>query len=290
MINIKNLKVNFALLSKGIGVTCITIVNTFFPLNTFAQEVNCVNFWTNPNTGENECFSSEMTTIAEPKLVLPLSHNSSFPDIYNIGGQQISIPNPDRYVSITPEMDGLYRLYKSTKDPYYKLLAFYIPQSDAEIAMRGEIPSSSTGFYFGVLKIAEKKFTTPQDFAEIKTAIKSQNKENQAFNVSKLQEIVNENGKSISKELGVDLALKVSQAIPLDPHYESENVFSYSVYLVSQISSMGEQQEYVMAATATLVNLSGKIVSFYSYGEQTDLEWTQKASRAWANKVIADNL
>ena len=290
MIDMKNIKVSFTLLSKGIGITCITIINTFFPLNAFAQEPSCINFWTNPNTGKNECFSGEMTVIAEPKPVLPLSHKSSFSDIYNIGGQQISIPNPERYARVTPEMNGVYLLYKSTKDPYHKLLAYYIPQSDVEIAMRGEIPSSEKGFYLKVLKVAERESTTPQDFAEIKKAIKTQNKENQASNISKLQEIVQESGRSIGKELDVDLALNVSQMIPLDPHYESENVFSYSVYLVSQVSVMGEQQEYVTAATATLVNLSGKVISLYSFGEQADLEWTQKASLTWAKKAIASNL
>jgi hypothetical protein len=47
-----------------------------------------------------------------------------------------------------------------------------------------------------------------------------------------------------------------------------------------EVSAMGEQEKYVTAATVTLVNLSGKVVSLYSYGEQADLEWTQKASRA----------
>ena len=140
-----------------------------------------------------------------------------------------------------------------------------------------------------MLKIAERESATPQDFAEIKKTIKTQNKENQASNISKLQEIVKESGRSISKELDVDLAFNVSQIIPLDPHYESENVFSYSIYLVSQVSVMGEQKEYVTAATATLVNISGKVISLYSFGEQADLEWTQKASRTWAEKAIASN-
>ncbi|MGK7897021.1 MAG: hypothetical protein AB4372_26260 [Xenococcus sp. (in: cyanobacteria)] len=266
------------------------MMNTLFPLNAFAQESSCINFWTNPNTGENECFSSEMKIIAEPQPVLPLSYNSSFSDRYNIGGQKISIPNPDQYARVTPEMDGAYSLYESAKDPLHKLLAYYIPQSDVDIAMRGEIPSSAKGFYLKVLKVAERESATPQDFAEIKKIIKTQNKENQASSLSTLQKIVQESGRNVSKKLDVDLTFNVSQFIPLDPHYESENIFSYSVYLVSQVSAMGEEIEYVSTVTATLVNISGKVISFYSFGEQTDLEWTQKASLTWAEKAIASNL
>lgn len=293
MMNLNNLKVGFTLLSKGMGITFITMMNTFFPLNAFAQEPSCVNFWTNPSTGEQECFNSEMTVIAEPKPVLPqskpLSYNSSFLDRYNIGGQEISIPSPDRYVRATQEMDGVYRLQNATQDPYNDLLAFYIPQSEVKMAMQGEIPTSAKGFYLKVMKVLKSPSLSPQDFAMLKKEIKTQNKEILNSNNSKLQEIVRENGESMGKELGVDLALNVSEVIPLDSHYESENIFSYSIYLVTEISAMGEQEEYVTAATLTLANLSGKVVSFYSYGEQADLEWTRKASRAWAEKAIANN-
>lgn len=153
----------------------ITMMNTFFPLNAFAQEPSCINFWTNPNTGEEECFNSEMTIIAEPKPVLPqskpLSYNSSFLDRYNIGGQEISIPNPDQYVRVTQEIDGVYRLHNSTKDPYNNLLASYILQSEAKIAMRGEIPTSAKGFYLKVMKMLKSASLSPQDFAMLKKEI-----------------------------------------------------------------------------------------------------------------------
>ena len=285
MIKIKNIKVNFALMCKGIGITCVAIANTFAP-NAIAQEASCVNFWTNPNTGKNECFNGRMTVIAEP---IPISYNSAS-DRYNVGGQQISIPNPESYVRVTPAMGAVYRLHKSAKDPYNKLLASYISQSEAEMAMRGELPASTRGFYLKVLKTVEKESATPQDFAQLKKMIKIENRKNKSSNLSKLQEIVDESSKSLSQELGVDLSFDVSEMIPLEPHYESSNTFSYSMYIVSKVSAMGEQTEYVMAGTLTLINVAGKVVSLYSYGTQADLEWTQKAGQVWADKAIASNL
>ena len=290
MINFKNAKSNLTLLSKGISITCIASINALFPLNISAQELNlnCINFWTNPNTGENECFSSKMTLIAEPTPVLPLI-SSSPSEIYNIGGQPISVPDPTQYVRVTPKMDAAYRLYTSTKDPYHKLLASYISKSDEKMALRGEIPASSKGFYLKVLKDAENESTTPQDFAKIKNLLKNQNQEAKNAGKAMLQEIVKESGEAISKELGVDLSFNVSQMIPLDSHYESEDIFSYSVYLVGQVSAGGVKHDYVKASTVSMVNLSGKVVSLYSFGEKADLEWTRKVSRAWAEKAVASN-
>lgn len=290
MINFKNTKVGFTLLSKGMGITCIALINAFFPLNASAQELNlnCINFWTNPNTGENECFSNQMTLIAEPKPILP-PISSSPSEIYNIGGQPISVPDPAQYVRVTPEMDAIHLIHTSTKDPYHRLLASYISQSDEKMALRGEIPTSSRGFYLKVLNEAENESTTPQDFAKIKNLLKNQNKEAQDAGKAVLQKIVKESSADISKKLGVDLLFNVSEMIPLDSHYESEDVFSYSVYIVSQVSSGGVKQEYVAAGTVSIVNLSGKVVSLYSFGDKADLEWTRKASQAWAERAIANN-
>ncbi|MGD1919860.1 MAG: hypothetical protein ACFCAD_13800, partial [Pleurocapsa sp.] len=183
----------------------------------------------------------------------------------------------------------IHLVHTSAQDPYHNLLASYISKSDEKMALRGEIPTSSKGFYLKVLNEAENESATPQDFAKVKNILKNQNKEAQDAGKAMLQEIVKESGKSISKELGVDLSFNVSEMIPLDSHYESENVFSYTVYIVSQVSSGGVKQDYVAAGTVSMVNLSGKIVSLYSFGEKADLEWTRKASQAWAEKAIAHN-
>lgn len=157
------------------------------------------------------------------------------------------------------------------------------------MALQGEIPASPKGFYLKVLKDAENELTTPQDFAKVKNLLKNQNQEAKDAGQAMLQEIVKESGKSISKELGVDLSFNVSKMIPLDSHYESEDVFSYSVYIVSQVSAGAVEHNYVAAGTVSMVNLSGKVVSLYSFGDQADLEWTRRASRAWAEKAIASN-
>ncbi|MEM9276046.1 MAG: hypothetical protein AAGA80_24265 [Cyanobacteria bacterium P01_F01_bin.143] len=268
-------------------------MNTFSAFPAFAQQPDCANYWTNPNTEETECFNGEMNLIAEPKPVSsqaqPLSYRSSLPESYDLGGKEITIPTPDKYVRVTREMDAVYRLHSHMEDPLNDFLASYISQSDAAIAMGGEIPLLERGFALKMVKVFKEMSVSSQDFAEIKNEVKTYNESISASGEPKLREIVNETGEGISKELGIDFSLNLSQMIPLEPHYESENVLSYSLYMIYEVSEGGVQEEYVLAATATLINVSGKVISLYSYGTQSDLEWTQNSSKAWAKKVVASN-
>ena len=288
-----NIKISFQIFTKGIGIFLITTMNTFSVFPAVAQQPDCANYWTNPNTGETECFNGEMNLIAEPEPVISqpqsLSYKSSFLEKYNIGGQEITIPSPDKYVRVTKQMDAVYRLHRHMEDPLNDFLASYISQSDAAIAMKGEIPLLERGLVLKVGKELKGMVVSDQDFAEMKNEIKSYNKQIINSNLPKLREITKEKGQGISQEFNVDFAPEISQIIPLDPHYESENVLSYSMYIVYNISDPGSSQDYVTSATLTIVNVSGKVISLYSYGAQNDLEWTQNSSKAWSKKVVASN-
>ena len=43
---------------KGIGITLVGSVNTFFASPVLSQQASCSNYWVNPNTGKTECFGS----------------------------------------------------------------------------------------------------------------------------------------------------------------------------------------------------------------------------------------
>lgn len=69
MIDIKNKKINLAFLNTGFSIVCITMATAFlFPQKALTQDlINCINFWTNPNTGKNECFNNKMIMIVMPQ-------------------------------------------------------------------------------------------------------------------------------------------------------------------------------------------------------------------------------
>jgi hypothetical protein len=101
----------------------------------------------------------------------------------------------------------------------------------------------------------------------------------------KMPDMFEKMSEGINKEFDVEVALKLSQVVPLDPHYEAENAFAYSMYFTIEESN----QSYILAATITFVNVAGKVLFLYTYGSQDDLEWTRMASKAWAEEVMESN-
>lgn len=53
-----NIKVFPAIINKSIGLSLISLINSFFISPALSQQAGCSNYWVNPNTGKTECFGS----------------------------------------------------------------------------------------------------------------------------------------------------------------------------------------------------------------------------------------
>lgn len=282
-----NIKFFPTIITKGIGIALIATMNSFSPLPAFGQRVNCSNYWTNPNTGKTECFNGEMNLIVEPK---PVTHKPVLGDnSYYIGGKKITIPVPDGYARVTEEMHAFNRLMIQMTHPTSDRLASYISESDASIAREGKLPFNDAGriFVVQVDKSLKGQLISSQHFAEFKSIIKRNNKEIFKSVVPELQAHMDKTSQEFSKEFNTDLAFQVSQIIPLDSHYEADNILSFSMYMTGVAEESAE--EYIISSTVTLVNISGKVLTLSCSGTQSDLEWTRNASRVWLEKIIASN-
>jgi len=222
-------------------------------------------------------------------LILLTLTTSVFAERFDVGGKEITIPTPDGYVRVTKEMDAVHRLSMQMGDPMNDLLAYYINESDAATAREGNVPPLQRRFVLKVSKNLKGMLVGSRDFAELKGMTKRQNKEALESVKSQMQGLMDKASKGISKEFDVNVALEVSQIIPLDPHYEADNALSYSWYANYGVSAEGVKEESIVAATTTLVNVSGKVLFLYCYGPQGDLEWSRNASRTWAERVMASN-
>ncbi len=210
---------------------------------------------------------------------------------FDVGGTQLEIPPPKGCTRVTEKMGALHRLCQRMVDPMNDTLAYYIVESDVPIALAGKVPPLNRYF---ILKAPadpnlKRRVVTAKDFAEIKSALRRQNKEIFKTVESKLPEMMGKTSQSIRREFDVDIALRVSDMVPLDPHYETDNAMAYSLYARVQTSTEGVNANHVVAATTTFMDAAGKIVYLYCYAPQGDLEWTREASKAWAADITAGN-
>lgn len=208
---------------------------------------------------------------------------------FSVGGKELEIPLPKGFSLVTQEMDAVYRLSLQMADPVNDQLAFYIAESDVPFAMSGKIPSLERYYILKVNKKLKDMVAGSKDFAELKSITKRQNRKIFKSVETQMSDLIKKTNKGISKEFDIDFALKLSKVVPLNPHYETDNAFAYSMYINYGVTVKGSKEDFILSATTTFVNVAGKILFLYCYGPQKDLEWTRSASKAWAGMVMGSN-
>lgn len=212
-----------------------------------------------------------------------------YAETFNIGGTEIVIPPPEGFTIVTQEMDAVYRLNLRMEDPQNDQLAYYISDMEVPAAVNGEMPSLEKTFIVKVSKQIKNMIIGLNDFKEFKNTIKLQNKEKFEEIKSQALGIFEKTNEGISEEFDINFAMRVTDMTPLDPHFETENILSYSMYINYGASIEREKKDGIVSSTNTCVNVAGKILFLYCYGPQNELEWTREVSKSWAEKIVNSN-
>lgn len=212
-----------------------------------------------------------------------------YADTLIVGDKNLNIPSPDMFSQGTEEMDGVYRLFQQSVDPMNDQLAYYIAESEIPKAMTGELPNLNRYFIIKVSKKLKNILINTRDFTKLKTETKEQNSKIINSVKKDIPNLMKKTSEGVSKEFDVNIALKLNKVVPLDFHYETENAFSYSMYINYGVEAQGSKNVNIVSLTTTFANISGKIIYLYCYGSKNDLEWTRSASKAWVESIISNN-
>ena len=211
-------------------------------------------------------------------------------DTFEVGGTAIVVPEPQGYFRVNEGMTNLKNYLASYDDPANDTLAYYILESDVPAAMAGEILTMDRYFSLKVNKKLRDTNITNEGFAEIKKVVKEQNDDI----IKNLEPTIRENlsnaAEKITHEFDVELNLELNQIIPLTPHYEEDNVISYSMFVNQGVATEEETMETnIFPITLTLLNVSDRLLYLYSCGRREDLEWTRTASTEWSKIISSHN-
>jgi hypothetical protein len=208
---------------------------------------------------------------------------------FSVGGKIVDVPAPKGFVKVTPEMESVYRLSRQMIDPYNDVLALYISESDIPAALSGKIPYLRRYFYLKVNKKIKNIILGTKEFAEIKNITKQQNKQLLQSLKAKVSDILKKSSRKVSREFDIDFAVQLSEVVPLDPHFETDNALAYSMFLKYNANMAGVGDNFIIAATVMYVNAAGKILLLYCYAPKDELEWTRTSTKAWAERIMAVN-
>jgi hypothetical protein len=187
---------------------------------------------------------------------------------FSVGGKDLEIPSPNGFSMVTQEMGAVYRLALQMVDPMNDQLAYYIDKSDVPVAVSGEMPSLESYFILKVNKKLKNMVIGSKDFSELMSVTKRQNREILRSVEKQMPGLMEKTSKGISKEFDLDFALRLSQMVPLDPHYETDNAFAYSMYINFGTTVEGLKEDFIVSATATFVNVAGKILFLTAMGRK----------------------
>jgi len=209
-------------------------------------------------------------------------------DTFTINGREIAVPAPQGFVRITDDMTAVKRVVQLMADPVNDTLAYYISESDVPAAMRGEVPSLDRTFILKVNKELRNMAVGQNNFSQFKEMTRNQNRTMFEEVESQVAEIMKNTSQGMSQAFDMDFAVSVSQVVPLEPHYETENALAFSMY-VNYGSAGTENEDEIVAGTATFLNASGVVLFLYGYAPENELQWTRDASMNWAENVMASN-
>ncbi len=228
------------------------------------------------------------TLIALLFFLAPAAVSSA--ETVSIGGTVIEIPSPPGFAAVTPKMATLYDIRKKFVPPNNEEFIAFIPEEAIPIALRGEIPELDRVFAVQTSKALVNVSVSRSDFLELKVTTKTQYHDIIKKVERAVPDLLEQTNRELSKEYNRNLALSISQIVPLPIHEETDRTLAYSTLNKSQANDeSGNPVLYTQAVTTTNIHVKSKVLFLYSSAEETGLEWSRQISKQWADAVVAAN-
>lgn len=222
-------------------------------------------------------------------LLISVTHLSWANEI-SVSGVAISIPEPQGFSPVTPEMAALYETQKQFVSPTNKEFITFIPDDLVEAALKNEVPIMERHFAVQTAIKIENKTATVADFSNLKSLIKSQNTEILKKVEAQMPDLMDQINNGFKEDYDVNLALSVSQMIPMPVHEETDLSQSYSMLVKYDMQDeSGNPDPFNAMVTVTFILVKGKVLFLYTYSEESALEWNRKATSDWARLVLSAN-
>ncbi len=218
-------------------------------------------------------------------LILSLTSATEF----QLTDKVITIPTPENFEIVTDKMDAVYRFSKINTDTQNDLIAYYISDSEVDVALQGQMPPLTRTLTVKQNLSLKSHIVSAKQFLGLTTTLKEQNQSIIDSLNTLLPNIMDNMSSGINDEFETDLNIGIGQMIPLPPHFENENVFSYSMIIKYEIGTNGSTDFLLVASTVSFINVSGKVSFLYASAPKNDLLWTQKISEQWTHSILENN-
>jgi hypothetical protein len=210
-------------------------------------------------------------------------------ETFDIDGKIITVPNPQGFTKVTPDMTAVHEFSKLLVDPANDMLAYYIQDSDVAVAQAQEMPMLEKTCMLKIGKQLITKIVSQKEFEELKNFMKENNKTMHDAVKDKIPEVLDEQNRALSEAYGAEFKIGIERMIPYDVYYEDENAFAYPIQMVMNDVVDGVPTKIVLAMAMACVNVSGKVVYLYSYAPEDEMESVKTSVQSWSESILASN-
>ena len=208
----------------------------------------------------------------------------------DVGNRQVSVPLPDGYVELTPEMSPYHETMEAYIAPSNIRFLSLIRTSDAEAILRGEVADLSRYMNIESEKGITAASVSSDTYDELRHVLRTQMDDLVARANEQLPGIIEEGNATVSEAFDADVAVDLGGMVPLPIHLDTTNSMAYSMYLTVGVSTNGEETSNdVIAATMLALHVKDKVLFLYIYGSESDLDWTREFASVWAAEIVAAN-
>jgi hypothetical protein len=208
-----------------------------------------------------------------------------------VGAVQLTIPDPNGFAPITPQMKSVSDILQQALPPNIELLGAYIPTSEVQKALDnvGDLNLNRRFDVQAARKSVDLDFK-PSDFLQFKDIIKTQNDELLGRVKQEIPDFMENLNSYIARGSGIEKAISVLDIIALPPHEDTARRISYSLFEKFSVkNTAGAPSTHVAAGTITFLYVKGKIIILHCFAEKQGLEWTRGALKQWSDAITAAN-
>lgn len=227
--------------------------------------------------------------LVSAAIILALAFSGSHAAELDFGGTTITVPTPSGFARLTPDIQPLYDVSMDMVASTNVRLATFVDENIIPRALAGEMPTFEKYINVETMLQLRSSKVTATDFSEFKRSYRQNIEETIAQLNLKLPEGMARISEDVSETLDLDVALSVSNMVPLPIHHESDRTMASSSIVKYGIVAEEQGKEITVTSTTTFVFLKGKLFFVYVYGGPNDLDWTRSQAARWIDSIIAAN-
>lgn len=207
-----------------------------------------------------------------------------------VGDRTITIPFPEGFVALTPEMSPYYEMMQAYIGPSNVRYLSLIPESAAEALLQGQTVEVRRYINIESEATLSNRSVSSSDFADFKAVLRDQVEQMYDEVEREMPRLMEKGNRELSEQWAADVAIQVGGFVPLPVHLDTERAIASSMYATVRTTVGAEDAgPVVVSATSLFLHARDKVLFLYVYGSKDDVEWTRETAGRLASDIIDSN-